>query len=201
MAFGNGTFTAAGGAVSDLLGGAEKAGGLRISASGQRIQAGAFRLSALGNEQRAQGDEAEAEQYGLAGTLATQNADFTNQSTAIQQVQADRKLTMSLGTSRADIAASGMQRSGSALDILRDSASQGALTKAVLGQQGLITEAGYREEAKSYDVMQAGAGSVCMHLASGDKVKVMFQQAIVQSAGCLQPMKTVTEAQVVGQSL
>ena len=47
----------------------------------------------------------------------------------------------------------------------------------------------------------AGAGSVCMHLASGDKVKVMFQQAIVQSAGCLQPMKTVTEAQVVGQSL
>ncbi len=47
----------------------------------------------------------------------------------------------------------------------------------------------------------AGAGSVCMHLASGDKVKGMFQQAIVQSAGCLQPMKTVTEAQVVGQSL
>ena len=47
----------------------------------------------------------------------------------------------------------------------------------------------------------AGAGSVCMHLASGDKVKGLFQKAIVQSAGCLQPMKTVTEAQATGQAI
>lgn len=44
----------------------------------------------------------------------------------------------------------------------------------------------------------AGAGSVCMHLASGDQVKGLFQQAIVQSAGCLQPMKTVLQAQSTG---
>lgn len=47
----------------------------------------------------------------------------------------------------------------------------------------------------------AGAGSVCMHLASGDKVTGLFQKAIVQSAGCLQPMKTVTEAQATGQAI
>ena len=47
----------------------------------------------------------------------------------------------------------------------------------------------------------AGAGSVCMHLASADQVKGLFQQAIVQSAGCLQPMKTVTEAQATGESI
>jgi len=37
-----------------------------------------------------------------------------------------------------------------ALDILRDSASQGALAKAVLQEQGQITEAGYKEQAQSY---------------------------------------------------
>lgn len=157
MAFGNATFTDAAGAVSDLLGGSEKAAGLRISASGQRISAQGFDLSALGNEQRAQGDEAEATQYGLASTLATQNEAFTEQSVAIQQFQQQRQLTQSLGTTRADVAGSGGTLGGSALDILRDSASQGALTKAVMGQQGLITEAGYKEEAQSYDVMQSAA--------------------------------------------
>ena len=46
---------------------------------------------------------------------------------------------------------------GSALDIMRDSASQGVLTHAVLGQQGLITEAGYTEQAQSYKTMQDAA--------------------------------------------
>ncbi len=90
--------------MSDLLAGAEKAQWLRISASGQRISAQGFDLSALANEQRAKGDEAEAEQYGLALGLATQNERFTAQSTAIQQYQLDRQLTQSLGTTRADVA-------------------------------------------------------------------------------------------------
>ncbi len=157
MAFGNNTFALAGGAVSDLLGGQEKAAGLRITAAGQRISAGGFRLNAVGNEMRAKGDEAEAEQYGLASTLATQNEQFTEQSTAIQQFQADRQLTQSLGATRAGVSGSGFTMGGSALDLLRDSASSGALTKAVLGQQGLITEAGYKEEAQSYDVMKSAA--------------------------------------------
>jgi hypothetical protein len=47
--------------------------------------------------------------------------------------------------------------SGSSLDLMRDSASQGALTHAVLGQQGLITEAGYAEQATSYEMMSQAA--------------------------------------------
>jgi para-nitrobenzyl esterase len=47
----------------------------------------------------------------------------------------------------------------------------------------------------------AGAGSVCMHLASSERVKGLFEKAIVQSAGCLQPMKTVAEAELVGQTI
>ncbi|HET8733240.1 MAG TPA: carboxylesterase family protein [Anaeromyxobacteraceae bacterium] len=37
----------------------------------------------------------------------------------------------------------------------------------------------------------AGAGSVCMHLVSPDRVTGLFHKAVVQSAGCLQPMPTV----------
>ena len=40
-------------------------------------------------------------------------------------------------------------RMGSALDILRSSAQQGSITKAVAGQQGLIEEAGFEEQGQS----------------------------------------------------
>lgn len=49
----------------------------------------------------------------------------------------------------------------------------------------------------------AGAGSICMHLASPDqvvagteiKVKNLFHKAITESAACMQPLPTVTEAE------
>lgn len=104
------------------------------------------------------GDLAEGAAYGEAATLADTNAAFTAQSTAIQESQADRTLFQSLGTQRAGVAASGFGEGGSAGDILRSSASQGALNKAVLGQQGLITEAGFTEQAASYTAMQTAAG-------------------------------------------
>jgi hypothetical protein len=78
-------------------------------------------------------------------------------STAIKQSQADRALFTSLGTTRADIAGAGLAASGSALDILRSSAQQGAMTRAVIGQQGLITEAEYAEQHASYEKMASAA--------------------------------------------
>ena len=41
---------------------------------------------------------------------------------------------------------------------MRDSAAQGALTKAVAGEQGLITEAGYTEQQTSYQNLSKAAG-------------------------------------------
>ena len=46
---------------------------------------------------------------------------------AIKQSQQDRELYKSLGTTRADIAGAGLAESGSGLDILRESAAEGAL--------------------------------------------------------------------------
>ncbi len=107
---------------------------------------------------KAKGAAFEQQAYVEAAGLAQQNEQFAALSTAIRQSQADRQLYQALGTTRADIAGAGLAQSGSALDILRESAQQGAMTKAVLGEQGLITEAGYAEQAKSYNDMAAAAG-------------------------------------------
>jgi hypothetical protein len=132
MALSAATFGQIGAAVNDLFAG----DALRTRAAGNRIQ---------------------AQEYDLARELSLQNEQFTKTSTAIKQYQQQRGVETVLGQQAADVAASGFAASGSALDLLRDSASQGALTKAVLGQQGLIEEAGYREQAQSYSLMSQSA--------------------------------------------
>jgi hypothetical protein len=114
-------------------------------------------FASFGDKAKAQGDFAEAKNYGIASDLATQNEKFTETSTAIKEAQQQRETMNTLGGQQADVAGAGFTEGGSALDILRDSASQGALTHAVLGQQGLITEAGYTEQAQSYKTMQDAA--------------------------------------------
>lgn len=157
MAISSGTFSNIGGAVSDLFAGFGATTQANLKGEGLNLQASGQRLNAEGLRIKANGDLAEGGEYDLAGSLATQNEQFTEQSTAIQEMQQARNTTMQIGGQKADIAGSGGAASGSALDILRDSASQGALSKAVLGQQGLITEAGYTEQAQSYNLMASTA--------------------------------------------
>jgi dsDNA-binding SOS-regulon protein len=130
--FNNAAFSDFGGAASDLF-------------------------AAQGDKSKQQFDYSEASNYELGANLADQNAKFTETSTAIKEAQQQRELTMSMGQTTADVAGAGFSASGSALDIMRDSASQGALAHAVLGQQGLITEAGYKEQADSYNAMATAA--------------------------------------------
>src|SRR5262245_21292843 len=132
LKFDSGTFDKIGGAVNDIFSSQFAAKGLQI---------------------KAEGTLAEAAAYDKASALARLNEQFAGQSTALQQMQLQREITMNLGGQQAAVAASGFESSGSALDLLSDSAKQGALTKAVAQQQGLITEAGYKEQAESYDLM------------------------------------------------
>ena len=133
-----------GGAVSDLF----SASAFRSKAAGLRI---------------------EGQEYTLAAGLADQNEKFTEQSTAIQETQLNRQIEKTLGQQQAAVASSGFSNSGSYLDLLRDSANQGALTKAVLSQQGLITEEGYDEQAASYRLMNDAA-----NMAAGAADKAAF---------------------------
>jgi hypothetical protein len=125
------TFSSIGGAVGDLF-----------AASGDRSTAAGLRL-------KAQGDVLQSQDYDLAATLAGQNEQFTEQSTAIKQSQNDRQIYQTIGGQQADVAGGGFAESGSAIDLLRDSASQGALAHATLSTQGLITEAGYQEQQQT----------------------------------------------------
>lgn len=132
MAFGSSTISLASGAVGDLF-----------SIKQHRL--------------RAQGSALEKQNYLLAADYADKNAVYTEWSTRIKQAQQDRNLYKSLGQTQSDVASAGFGAGGSALDILRDSAAEGALTRAVIGEQGLITEEGYRVQAQSYRNMAAAA--------------------------------------------
>ena len=115
-------------------------------------------FAGFGDELKAKGEAFEQQSYEEAAALSEQNAQFTATSTAIKEGQADRELYMSLGKTKAAVANAGLAQSGSALDILRESAQEGATTKAVIGQQGLITEAGYQEQSQAYTNMANAAG-------------------------------------------
>jgi hypothetical protein len=160
MALGASTFSDAGGAVSGVFAGlsaedqaALQAQGLQITAQGTLITAQGTQINAEALQTEAAGNLAESENYSLAAGLAQANANFTAQSTRIQQAQTSRQITQTIGSGEAAVAASGFSGGGSAGDILRASASQGALAKGVLAQQGVITEAGYEEQATSYNTL------------------------------------------------
>lgn len=128
MAFGQGTISGIGGAVESLF------------------AADSYRL-------KAQGKRLEAQNYDEASDFSTQNAAFTKMSTDIKESQMDRQISQTIGGQVADVAGAGFAASGSALDIMRDSASQGALSLAVTGFQGMIQEEGYKVQAQSYERM------------------------------------------------
>lgn len=136
MAFGDKTIGYAGGAVGDLLGSQATAGGLRL---------------------KAKGSDVEGDNYSLAATLAKQNEEFSMQSTAVKKTMAERQLYQTIGTETAQFAQSGLANSGSVLDILRDSATQGALTTSLVQQQGLIEQAGFHEQQTAYNNLAAYA--------------------------------------------
>jgi hypothetical protein len=133
MAVGKSTFDSAGGAVDDLF------------------AAKAYRFKAEGNRIEQQG-------YLQAAEFADKNVKYTDMSTGIKEVQAMREISKTMGGQEADIAAAGFSESGSALDIMRESAAQGALTQAVIGEQGEITKEGYRQQAQSFRLQAEAAG-------------------------------------------
>ncbi len=105
------------------------------------------------------GDLASAKGYKTAASYSDLNAALSKESTAIQQLQADRQLYKIMGGQQADIAGAGLATSGSAMDIIRSSAAQGALTKQLIGLQGAINTTGYQAEAASYRSMAKSAKS------------------------------------------
>jgi hypothetical protein len=114
-------------------------------------------FAGLGDQYKAEGAEFEEQSYEKAATLAGQEATFSEMSTAIQTAQSERNLLMSLGSTKAGVAGAGFGESGTALDLLRSSAQEGATTTAVVKENGMIQTAGYQEQQQSYNLMADAA--------------------------------------------
>jgi hypothetical protein len=138
---------------------------------------------ASADKSKARYDLLEGQEYGDAAALALQNEQFTKMSTAIKEAGENREVTQALGKTQADVAGAGFAETGSALDILRSGAQQGAILKATTSEQGLITEAGFKEQADSYTLMSTAANEAAqaeMTAAKGAQIGAIIS---IASAG------------------
>lgn len=102
----------------------------------------------------AKGSQKAGDAYGKAATIAEQNKALTLRSTAIQEQQAAEQTYQVLGAEKASTAGAGFTAGGSAGDLMRSSASQAALSKQLIQNQGEITAQGYEQQAQAYTGQQ-----------------------------------------------
>lgn len=98
------------------------------------------------------GGQAAAKGAQAAGNQYRQAAAITQQSTQLKELQAARNIYQVQGSAQAITANAGLQNSGSAADIMRSNAQQGALSKSIIENQGRITEQAYLGQAYSADL-------------------------------------------------
>jgi hypothetical protein len=84
-------------------------------------------------------------------------AQWTQYSTGIKELAANRQIYQTLGAGRADIASSGLKISGSAADVMRSSVAQGSITRNMIGLQGEIEQQGYLAQSKAAEDQATGA--------------------------------------------
>jgi hypothetical protein len=118
--------------------------------------------SLIGGNAASAGSKAAAKAYGVAAGYADQNAQLALENEALAQKGTEitklgftRQLYQVMGGARADVAASGLAQSGSAEDVMRSTAQQGALTKSLITLQGDIAAKGYEAESLSYKAQAA----------------------------------------------
>lgn len=121
----------------------------------------------------ASGATASAGSYEQAAALAAQNAKISKTATAIKETQESRQIFRVIGKQRAGIGGANFAESGTALDLLRSSASEGALTKALTAQQGAISENSYAEQAGLY----MGLAGTAKTSATGQAIGGIIQGA------------------------
>lgn len=120
--------------VADVL-------GLQGSAAEETANATAQGLTATG-------DQSEVQAYQSAQGIAKYQSDVEAVIGQIQQLQEQRKLTQTLGTQAAGVAASGFSGSSeSSMAILRSSLQQGYLGQQLINTQTELNQGGYLEQA------------------------------------------------------
>ena len=115
----------------------------------------------------------EAGSYTAAANLAAENARFAEESTAVQEEQVQRAVETKMGAEAAATSGAGFSYSGSAQDLMRESAQQGAYTKALTELQGTITAAGYQEQSAAYQNAASAAKTASTGSFIGGAIKAV----------------------------
>lgn len=97
----------------------------------------------------------EAEGLDRAASMSGDSLRFSELSTRLQLLQQEREAMKVIGGQQADVAGAGFAASGSALDILRDSAAQAALSRGIIGTQGAIDANVYKAAVDTYTTQAA----------------------------------------------
>lgn len=105
----------------------------------------------------AQGDAAEAGQYGLAANTALEQARLERVAGGIKDFQEETKLYKTVSGQAADVAGAGFANSGTSLYMMRDSQQQGALTRQINEANTSIAAGGYEEQASAAYAEQTAA--------------------------------------------
>jgi hypothetical protein len=108
------------------------------------------------------GDLQEASAYNTAAKYSQINATIEQESERIQTTQAQRHLNQVLGAQQAEAGGAGLASKGSILNVVRNSASQGALQKAIIQEQGQIKVEGYEQAAAQYKSMASAADTAAI---------------------------------------
>ena len=96
--------------------------------------------------------------YKQAQQMELQNVQYEKENVMLQEAQEQRKIELGIGREKAQVSGAGFTAGGSALDLLRMSQEQGAITKAAIGVEGQIQENAYAAQASAYGA-QASAAS------------------------------------------
>lgn len=113
-----------------------------------------------------------AKSYGEAASQDLQNEQLQKQITNLQEVQASRKIGLQMGTEQADVAGAGFSSGGSAQDLLRSSAEQGALEKQAINMQGIMKENEFAQQALAAKSEQKAAKTSGYGEAIGAAIQV-----------------------------
>lgn len=117
------------------------------------------------DEASAEGYKQESQAYTQAAGYAQSNVDLAEEAKTIKMYQTQRQIDSTIGAQRVAVGASGFAESGSALDILRSSMSEGALAEGLVGVQGEINAEGYRAQ-KAQDLGLAKQSAAAADAAS-----------------------------------
>lgn len=128
--------------------------------------------------------------YSDAAKYASQNAIIAQEAGDIKKEQASRQIFKVIGAQKAEYAGAGLTGGGSAQEVLRSSVQQGALEKAIIGEQTQIDVNGYLEQAAQFRGMAAAADAAGIGSIIG---------GIAQAATAFSDRRLKTDIELVGQ--